>query len=111
MTKLVAVERQSNGCVLENDRQIHLQGCGDIKKYASRQGWSITWIGESYLDYAWENYSDLASDYLTDNDSKEKWIKATLNEADSYDSVKSCCKSIVNAQTQPYSQVKANAYE
>ena len=106
MIKLVAVERNKDGCVLENDRQIHAEGCKDIAKYANKSGWGITWTGESYLDYTWENYSDLASDYLTDSDSKEKWIKATLNEAGYYDSVKPCCKSVVNSQVAPYRNIE-----
>jgi len=109
MTKLVAVERNADGCVLENDRQIHAEGCGDIAKYANKKGWGITWTGESYLDYTWQNYADLASDYLSDSDSKEKWIKATLNEAESYDSVKSCCISIVNTQIAPYENIEVSA--
>jgi hypothetical protein len=109
MTKLVAVERNPDGCVLENDRQIHLEGCGDIQKYASKKGWSITWTGESYIDYAVENYSDLASDYLSEDDSKEIWTKAALNEAGYYDSIKTCCKAIVDTQTKPYAGIEVEA--
>jgi len=108
-SQLVAVERNPDGCVLENDRQIHLNGCSDIAKYASKENWSITWTGESYLDYVWQNYADLASDYLTDKDSKERWIKATLNEASYYDSVKTCCKAIVNTQTKPFKDIEVSA--
>ncbi len=106
MTFLVAVERNNDGAVLENDRQIHKNGCGDIAKYANRKDWSITWSGESYIDYVMDNYSDLASDYLTEKDPKEKWIKASLNEAGYYDSVKSCCKSIVDSQVKPYKKIE-----
>jgi hypothetical protein len=106
MTKIIVIERESHGVILENDRQVHAEGCGDIQKYLSKPNWKITHENNSIIDIATSDYSDLASDYTSPADGEDYWTKACLNEAFAYLSVKSCVKQIVNEQVKPYAKIE-----
>jgi hypothetical protein len=106
MTKIIVIERERDGVVLDNDRQVHAEGCGDIQKYLNKPNWKITHTSNSIIEIAKNDYSDLASDYTSPQDGEDYWTKACLNEAFAYLSVKTCIKQIVNEQVKPYAKIE-----
>lgn len=106
MTKIIVIERESHGVILENDRQVHAEGCGDIQKYLNKPNWKITHTSDSIIEIAKNDYSDLASDYTSIDDGFDYWTKACLNEAFAYLSVKTCIKKIVDEQVKPYAKIE-----
>lgn len=106
MTQLIAIEREGHGVILENDRQLHAEGCKDIERFLSRKDWSITWEGTDYTQFANEFYGDLASDYVDADASDEYKTAAALNEADAYMQIKPCAAHIVAEQIKPYAGIE-----
>ena len=106
MTKIIVIERERDGVVLDNDRQVHAEGCGDIQKYLNKPNWKITHTSDSIIEIAKNDYSDLASDYTSIDDGFDYWTKACLNEAFAYLSVKTCVKKIVDEQVKPYAKIE-----
>ena len=107
MTNLIVIECEY-GVLEENHRQVHAEGCADIQRFLNKPHWKITYKGESILEVAEDHYGDLASDYTDPEDGAEYWIKACLNEAFGYLTVKPCAKQIVDAQIKPYEKIEVN---
>ena len=104
--KLVVIERERDGVVLDNDRQVHAEGCKYIEVTLTVPNWKITHQSESIIEIAKNDYSDLASDYTSIEAGEDYWTKACLNEAFAYLVVKPCAKQIVNEQIKPYRKIE-----
>jgi hypothetical protein len=102
---LVIIEKMGHG--FSNQYQAHAEGCGDIERFVSR-GFEVVYTGKSYIDFAMENFSDLASDYLSDTDADIVWNAAVVREFAYYTPIKACCKTQVNAETAHLKKVEVN---
>jgi hypothetical protein len=85
--------------------QAHAEGCADIARSITK-GYEIAYEGKSFIECAFIYFSDIASDFLTDNDPKEVWNAAVVREFKTYSPVKACCKTQVNAEIAPLKNVE-----
>lgn len=102
MTKIVVIQENNTGSF---QYQAHAENCADIKKHTANKKWSVFYTGNSYIEFSQE-FADLASDYLSDDDTKEMWDKATTNEASHVTSIKPCCEAQVNAELLPLKDIE-----
>jgi hypothetical protein len=102
---LVIIEKMGNG--FSNQYQAHAEGCGDIERFLTR-GFEVVYTGKSYIEFAMDNFSDLASDYLGDDDADIVWNAAVVREFAYYTPIKACCKTQVKAETAHLKNVEVN---
>jgi len=102
---LVIIEKQGNG--FSNQYQAHAEGCADIERFLKR-GFEVVYTGKSYIEYAMENFSDLASDYLSDANADIVWNAAVVREFAYYAPIKACSKKQINAEIAPLKNVEVN---
>jgi hypothetical protein len=103
-TNLVVIIKENPGTA--NEYHVHAEGCGDVERFLTRRGWKTFGTYSKYTDFAYSNFSDLASDYVAKDATEEYWTKATLNEASYYAAIKACCKKTVDAEIAPYAGIE-----
>lgn len=104
-SNLVVIEKETDGAGITF--QVHAADCLDVVLKVNKN-WGIAYEGSSYIEYAKQTFTDMASDYLTSADADEVWTKAVINEANYYNPVKACCKTQVNAEIAPFKKVVVN---
>ena len=102
---LVIIEKRGNGG--GNAYQAHAEGCADIERFL-KNGFEVVYTGKSYIEFAVENFSDLASDYLSDADAEIVWNAAVVREFAYYSPIKACIKTQIKAEIAPLKNVEVN---
>lgn len=83
-------------------KEVHAKNCKKVQKKLDK-GFHVA--GNDWLEYV-EIFSDLASDYLSNDDPEEVWKKACINEAHHNVQVKKCALEIIEELEKPYKNIE-----